>query len=71
MDKIKKQPDEWRQHFVADVCSARSAQRTALLFRRKGYAPEFVQQAVAARDASLVSARLSLQAHRAAAREAL
>lgn len=60
------EPEVWRRHFVADVGSARSAHRTALVFARKGYAPEFIQQARAVRDSSLVSARLSLQAYRAA-----
>lgn len=60
------EPEVWRCHFVADIGSARSAHRTALTFVRKGFAPEFIQQARAVRDASLVSARLSLQAYRAA-----
>lgn len=59
-------PEVWRRHFVADVGSARSAHRTALIFRSRGYSPEFIQQARSVRDASLVSARLSLQAYRAA-----
>ena len=60
------EPEVWRRPFVADVGSARSAHRTALIFRNRGYAPEFIQQARSVRDASLVSARLNLQAYRTA-----
>jgi hypothetical protein len=65
------QPEVWRRHFVADVCSARSAHRTAHSLRLKGYPPEFITQARNVRDASLVSARLSLQAYRAAVAKAV
>ena len=58
----------WFRHFVADVLSARAAQRTAIALVRKGYSANFVTQARALRDAHLASARNSLLAFRAAAK---
>ncbi len=46
-----------RRHFIADVLSAKSAQRTALTMRSRRMPVEFEQQARAVRDASLRGAR--------------
>jgi hypothetical protein len=58
--------DRIRRHFVADVLSAKSAQRTALAMRSRGMPADFVSQARAVRDASLRGARHQLMRYRAA-----
>ena len=60
--------DMIRRHFIADVLSAKSAQRTALTMRARSMPAEFIAQAQAVRDAHLCSARNSLIRYRAAAR---
>lgn len=54
--------EQHRRSFVACVCTAHSAHRTAQLFVRRGYAPHFIASAKAARDASLRGARHHLDA---------